>query len=60
MVAFFQERGGEASKQGAQLGGHPWPGGREPERGGSKPGEKQAGEGRGMEMRARRSSGLKR
>lgn len=54
------ERGGEASRQGAQLGGHPWPGGREAECGGSEPGGGQAGEGRGTEMRARRSSGLKR
>ena len=60
MVEFFQERGGEASRQGAQLGGHPWPGGREAECGGSEPGGRQAGEGRGTEMRARRSSGLKR
>ena len=39
------ERGGEASRQGAQLGGHPWPGGREAECGGSEPGGGQAGEG---------------
>lgn len=54
------ERRGEASRQGAQLGGRPWPGGREAERGGSETGGRQAGEGRGTEMRARKSSGLKR